>query len=224
MLTKVINITKSFGIGRSKVDVLNGVSLDINESDYIAITGPSGCGKTTLLSIVGCLLKPTNGEVYYNKNKISDFSSSALTKLRSNEMGFVFQYTDLLPRLNVLENVLMPILFHDGLVSSKEQYAIHLLERLGLQDLIYSNVKNLSGGERQRIAIARSLINRPRILFADEPTGELDEKSAQLISRLFNEINVAGTTILLVTHNKAFADSAKNIYEMGQGRIQRLLK
>lgn len=224
MLTKVINVTKSFGIGRSRVDVLNGVSLDINESDYIAITGPSGCGKTTLLSIIGCLLKPTKGEVYYNKNKISDFSSSALTKLRSSEMGFVFQYTDMLPRLNVLENVLMPILFHDGLVSSKEQYAKNLLERLGLKDLIYSNVKNLSGGERQRIAIARSLINRPRILFADEPTGELDEKSAHLISRLFSEINAAGTTILLVTHNKVFADSAKNIYEMGKGRIQRLLK
>jgi len=224
LLTKVINVTKSFGIGRSRVDVLNGVSLDINESDYIAITGPSGCGKTTLLSIIGCLLKPTEGEVYYNRNKISDFSSSALTKLRSSEMGFVFQYTDMLPRLNVLENVLMPILFHDGLVSSKEQYAINLLERLGLQDLIYSKVKNLSGGERQRIAIARALINRPRILFADEPTGELDEKSAHLISRLFSEINAAGTTILLVTHNKVFADSAKNIYEMGKGRIQRLLK
>jgi putative ABC transport system ATP-binding protein len=224
MIAKMIKVTKSYGSGNARTEALKGVSLDINEGDYIAIVGPSGSGKTTLLAILGCLIQPSGGEVYFDKRRVRDISDIELSSLRAQEIGFVFQYTDLLINLTVLENVLVPVLFRDGLINEKKEYAAHLLERLGLGYCLNARVRALSGGERQRVAIARSLINRPRLLLADEPTGDLDDVTSERIMSLFAAVNVTGTTIVFVTHNKAFAKLASNIYEMGDGRIQRILK
>ncbi|HOG64613.1 MAG TPA: ABC transporter ATP-binding protein [Spirochaetota bacterium] len=224
MITKILNVTKSYGSGSARAEALKGVSLDINAGDYIAIVGPSGSGKTTLLSIIGCLIHPTEGEVYFDKRRVSDISDIELSVLRGREIGFVFQFTDLLSNLTVLENVLVPILFHDGMVDEKKKYAVQLLEKLGLGYCINARVQALSGGERQRVAIARSLINRPRLLLADEPTGDLDDETSRRIISLFAAVNASGTTIVFVTHNKNFAKAATNVYEMGDGRIQRILK
>ena len=224
MITKIINVTKKYGFGSSEVNALKGVSFDINEGDYIALLGPSGSGKTTLLSIIGCLIHPTSGEVYFSKHKVSDIDDKELSILRSREIGFVFQFTDLLANLTVLENVLVPVIFQDGQVSAKEKHAKEMLSRLGLEYCINSRINMLSGGERQRVAIARSLINRPRLLLADEPTGDLDEETSKLIINLFSEYNAAGTTIVFVTHNKTFAKAARNVYQMNNGRIEKILK
>ncbi len=224
MITTVINVHKTYGSRESRVTALNGVSLDINDGDYISIIGPSGSGKTTLLSLIGCLIHPSKGDVYYNKNRVSDISEEELCILRGQEIGFVFQFTDLLSNLNVLENVLVPVIFNDGQISLKKQYAKELLERLGLGYCMYAKTNFLSGGERQRVAIARAMINRPRLILADEPTGDLDAKTSELIIKLFNEFNSEGVTIILITHNRNFADNAKNIYQMGEGRIQKILK
>lgn len=224
MITKIINVTKTYGSGQGRTDALKGVSLDINEGDFIAILGPSGSGKTTLLSIIGCLIHPSDGEVYFNRQKVSDIGDRELSVLRSREIGFVFQFTDLLGNLTVLENVLMPALFHDGDIRSRERLAREMLKQLGLGYCTNSRITTLSGGERQRVAIARSLINRPRLLLADEPTGDLDEETSKLIIKLFRDCNAAGTTIVFVTHNRLLAKAAANIYEMGDGRIQRMLK
>jgi putative ABC transport system ATP-binding protein len=224
VITKVLNVGKSYGSGSSRTEALRGVSLDINEGDFIALLGPSGSGKTTLLSIIGCLIQPTSGEVYFNKQRVGDISEQRLADLRSREIGFVFQFTDLLPNLTVLENVLVPILFNDGDIAGKRSIAVDLLKRLGLEHCIDSRTRTISGGERQRVAIARAVINRPRLLLADEPTGDLDEDTSKRIVSLFNECNNEGMTIVLVTHSKAFAKSAKNIYEMEYGRIARILK
>lgn len=224
MVTKVINVTKHYGKAKRQVNAVQGISLDINSGDYIALLGPSGSGKTTLLSIIGCLIQPTSGEVYYNKMKVSDIPEREMARLRSREIGFVFQFTDLLGNLSVLENVLVPVLFQEGDPINYRDYAVELLELLGLGDLMERRINGLSGGERQRVAIARALINRPKLLLADEPTGDLDEKTAVLISRLFERCNREGMTIVFVTHNKHFAKSARNIYEMAEGRIQRIIK
>lgn len=224
MITKILNVTKSYGSGNARSEALRGVSLDINAGDYIALVGPSGSGKTTLLSIIGCLIHPSTGEVYFDKRKVRDISDIELSVLRGREIGFVFQFTDLLSNLTVLENVLVPILFYDGLMHEKRKYAIQLLEKLGLGYCLNARVQALSGGERQRVAIARSLINRPRLLLADEPTGDLDEETSRRIIALFAAVNASGTTIVFVTHNKNFAKAATNVYEMGEGRIQRILK
>ncbi|MDR2734444.1 MAG: ABC transporter ATP-binding protein [Spirochaetota bacterium] len=224
MIAKVINVTKVYGSGQARTEALKGVSLDINEGDYIGIMGASGSGKTTLLSIIGCLIKPSDGEVYFDKRRVRDISDIELSRLRGREIGFVFQFTDLLGNLTVLENVLVPVLFHDGQIAEKKKYAVQLLEKLGLGYTLNTRVRALSGGERQRVAIARSLINRPRILLADEPTGDLDDAASERIMALFSSVSAAGTTIVFVTHNKAFVKYASNVYEMGDGRIQRILK
>jgi len=224
MIAKIINVTKVYGSGNARTEALKGVSLDVNAGDYIAIVGASGSGKTTLLSIIGCLIQPSEGEVYFDKRRVRDISDLELSKLRGCEIGFVFQFTDLLGNLTVLENVLVPILFYDGMINEKKEYAKQLLEKLGLEYCINARVRALSGGERQRVAIARSLINRPRILLADEPTGDLDDTTSERIMSLFASVNASGTTIVFVTHNKAFAKFAHNVYEMGNGRIQRILK
>jgi putative ABC transport system ATP-binding protein len=224
MIAKIINVCKVYGSGEARTEALKGVSLDINEGDYIAIVGPSGSGKTTLLSILGCLIQPSDGEVYFGKRRVREISDIELSRIRGLDIGFVFQFTDLLWNLTVLENVLVPVLFHDGRITEKEAFAEQLLEKLGLSYCINARVRGLSGGERQRVAIARSLINRPRILLADEPTGDLDEETSKSIIALFDVMNAAGTTIVFVTHNKMFAKCAHNIYEMGNGRIQRILK
>lgn len=224
MITKVINVSKAYGYGASRIEALRGVSFDINEGDYIALVGPSGSGKTTLLSIIGCLIHPTSGEVYFDKQRVSDISSQALARLRNAHIGFVFQFTDLLGNLTVLENVLVPVLFKGGDMNEKGRQAEQLLERLGLKYCLNARPRTLSGGERQRVAIARSLINQPRLLLADEPTGDLDDVTSRAIIDLFQEYNKLGTTIILVTHHKHLMEAAKNIYEMGEGRILRILK
>lgn len=224
MVTKVINVAKHYGSGKNAVQAVQGISLDINAGDYIALLGPSGSGKTTLLSIIGCLIQPSSGEVYYNRKKVSDIPEREMADLRSREIGFVFQFTDLLKNLTVLENVLVPVLFQDGDPRDYAEYALELLDQLGLGGLSERRIYGLSGGERQRVAIARALINSPKLLLADEPTGDLDDNTAKLISALFDRCNRNGTTIVFVTHNKQLAKSAANIYEMGEGRIQRIIK
>jgi putative ABC transport system ATP-binding protein len=224
VFTKVINVTKTYGFGSTRVKALNGISLDINEGDYIALLGPSGSGKTTLLSIIGCLIHPSSGEVYYDKHKVRDLSEKELSELRSRDIGFVFQFTDLLPNLTVLENVMTPMLFQSADRKETEKKACELLKRLGLGHCLDARPRTISGGERQRVAIARALINKPRMLLADEPTGDLDDETSKKIIELFSEHNKAGTTIILVTHNREFAHAAGNVYEMREGRIQRILK
>jgi len=221
MMLKVNNLTKQF----KDYKAVNSISFDVNAGDYVAIIGPSGSGKTTLLSLLTGLISPTSGEILYDHKKLSNLSRAALAKLRARDLGMIFQFSELVPNLTIEENILLPVVFTRKF--SEEEYhrkCEFLLERLDMKDIRHALPRELSGGQIQKAAIARSLINDPPILVADEPSGDLDPENSNLVQMLFMDYNKLGLIILLVTHDMNLAFDAKTIYEMKNGSFNQVIK
>lgn len=214
------NVTKIYPMGKVHVTALDDVSFAIAESEFVAIMGPSGSGKSTLMNLIGCLDKPTSGTISINGTDVSRLSDRQLARLRGSHIGFVFQTFNLIPRIDALANVMLPMTFA-GKLSPKERRARaqQLLESVGLGERMHHLPSELSGGERQRVAIARALANDPKILLADEPTGNLDTKTGKTILDLFVELNKAGRTIIVVTHDATVASYARRIVRLLDGKI-----
>jgi len=219
MLIRTDNITKAYSTGAVEVFALSGVTLEIAKGEYVALMGPSGSGKSTLMHLLGCLDTPTSGHYWFNDRDISTLNDIELAHLRNREIGFVFQSFNLLPRLSAQSNVQLPMLYAGVPVRERKQRAAELLEMVGLKDRMTHNPNELSGGETQRVAIARAFANRPSVVLADEPTGNLDSKTGVEIMRLFGSLAEQGNTIILVTHDRAVADHARRIVRLIDGRI-----
>ena len=221
-LIKVDNIIKTYHLGNTDVQVLKGVSLTIMPGEMVALMGASGSGKTTLMNILGCLDRPTSGQYLFDGQEISRMSVNQRALVRNRKIGFVFQNFNLLARTSALENVLLPTTYaEDGLSARDHRHkAQELLEKVGLGDRIDHEPSQLSGGQQQRVAIARSLVNNPRLLLADEPTGNLDSHTSEEVLRMFQQLNSEnGITILLVTHDATVAGHAKRIIRIRDGLI-----
>ena len=219
-IIELTNVTKHYRRGSENIAAANGISLTISEGDFVAVVGASGSGKTTLLNLIGCADKPDGGSVRIEGQECSSLSERDLTRIRARKIGFVFQQFFLLPTLSALENVLLPSLFlRDGRNGEQSKRATQLLERVGLNHRVHHLPKELSGGEMQRVAIARALINEPKILLADEPTGNLDSHNAEAILKIFRELNASGLTILMVTHNAELAKHARHIVTVKDGQV-----
>ncbi|MFI5361985.1 MAG: ABC transporter ATP-binding protein [Elusimicrobiota bacterium] len=212
-------IAKSYGTGASTVHALRSATLEIAHGEFAAITGPSGCGKSTLLQILGCLDRPTHGAYVLNGRDVSRLSNDELAEARLKYIGFVFQSFHLLPRLPVIDNVELPLIYADMRRAQRRALAAAALERVGMAHRLDHNPLQLSGGERQRVAIARALVNDPQVILADEPTGNLDSDRGAEILALFQELNRAGKTILLVTHDASIAASTKRMIRLKDGQI-----
>ena len=212
------NLTKNYIVPKSgEVKVLKGIDLLINSGEKVALTGPSGAGKSTLIHILGLMDKPTSGNVLIDGNDITSFSPSKLAKMRKENIGFVFQFHYLLADFTVMENILMPV-WNER--KTKKEYALNMLETMGLTDRANHMPNELSGGEQQRVALARALINNPKILFADEPTGNLDRKTGEKIENLMFEMcNKLKTTLLVVTHSQELANLADRQIKIVDGKI-----
>jgi putative ABC transport system ATP-binding protein len=213
-------LCRRFHVGDSWVHALDHIDLDVGKGDFVAVMGPSGSGKSTLMNILGCLDTPDEGEYRLLDREVSSLDDTSLSRLRNSNIGFVFQSFHLLPRLTALDNVLLPLRFGGRDPATVRPHAIALLERLGLGDRMEHRPNQLSGGQRQRVAIARSLVNTPSLLLADEPTGNLDSRTSEAIMRLFEELNRDGQTILMVTHEDEIAAHARRLIRMRDGRIE----
>lgn len=218
---KLENLTRYFTIGSEIIKALQGVDLEIFKNEYVALMGPSGSGKSTLMNILGCLDTPTSGRYWLNNKDVSKLVDDELAEIRNKEIGFVFQTFNLLPRLNTLENVALPLIYAGFNKQEREQRAKEVLEQVGLKDRMTHKPNELSGGQRQRVAIARALVNRPSIILADEPTGNLDTKTSYEIMALFEEIHKNGNTIIIVTHEEDIALHTHRIVRMRDGKIER---
>ncbi|MCX7857566.1 MAG: ABC transporter ATP-binding protein [Deltaproteobacteria bacterium] len=212
-------VRKSYFIGEREIEVLKGVDLVINRGDFVILMGVSGSGKTTLLNIIGLLDRKTEGEFLFMGYNVDGLSDDILAKMRNRHIGFVFQQFFLLPYLNALENVLIPIIYSDKKIKNPRERAKELLERFGLKDRIYSKPSQLSGGEQQRVAIARALINEPDVILADEPTGALDSNTGFEIMDLFRILNEEGKTVICVTHDPKVKEFGKRVLRIEDGII-----
>lgn len=214
------SVTKHYRRGSETITAVNNVSLTVAAGEFVAIVGPSGSGKTTLMNLIGCVDKPDTGTLLVDDQETSRLNDHDLTAIRARKIGFVFQQFFLLPTLSAQENVLLPALFlRDGRNGEQSKRAAQLLDRVGLSHRVHHLPKELSGGEMQRVAIARALINEPRILLADEPTGNLDSHNAEEIIKIFRELNASGLTVLMVTHNAELAKHARQIVTMKDGQV-----
>jgi ABC-type lipoprotein export system ATPase subunit len=220
-LIELHDIRKTYSLGEIDVPVLKGITLSIEKGEYVALMGASGSGKSTLMNILGCLDRPTSGDYLFDGREVGRLSGDERAKLRNKHIGFVFQSFNLLPRTSALENVCMPLYYTAGDISSREaaKRGRAMLERVGLADRMHHEPSQLSGGQQQRVAIARALVNRPPVLFADEPTGNLDSKTSVEVMKLFDELNQEGITIILVTHATEVADCAKRTIHIQDGLI-----
>lgn len=218
---EIKNVTKRYDDEAGVLDALNGVSLTVMPGDFIAIMGPSGSGKSTLMNIIGLLDRPTTGQYLLEGTDVSNLSDRKLARLRRDNIGFVFQAFNLLPRLNLLQNVEMPMIYQNIRASRRRTRASEVLKRVGLGDKLTNKPSQISGGQVQRAAIARALVNRPSLVLADEPTGNLDTKKSEEIMQLLRELNKKGVTIVVVTHNPEVADYAKTTVEVRDGLIRR---
>lgn len=219
MLLNIQNIYKNYGKEPMIVPVLKDVSLEVVQGDYIAIMGPSGSGKTTLMNIIGCLDRASLGTYLFEDEDISEMNDDALSDLRLNKIGFVFQNFNLLSSETTQENVALPLIYAGIDKEKRNQRAIDVLNKVGLQDRISFKPSQLSGGQKQRVAIARAIINNPKILLADEPTGALDQASGKQVMELFKSLNDEGVTIIMITHDANVASHAKKILHIIDGEI-----
>jgi len=216
-MLEIKNISKIYGQGTAKVVALNNVSLRVNEGDFIAIMGPSGSGKSTLLNVIGGLDYPSSGEVMLDRKRIDNLNENDFVDIRRGEIAYVFQEYHLLPSLTALENVMLPLTFCGS--EKGEEKALELLKRVGLEVRAEHKPSQLSGGEQQRVAIARALVNSPSLILADEPTGNMDQKTGREILALFHQLNKDGRSIIMVTHDPEIAEQAKEIIVLQDGRI-----
>jgi len=219
MLISISNLRKIYQMGEVEVRALDGVDLEIEAGEYVAIMGPSGSGKSTLMNLIGCLDTPTSGEYVLNGQRVSDLDDTELAEIRNHEIGFVFQTFNLLSRATALSNVELPLIY--ARISARERHrrAREALEKVGLGDRAKHQPNELSGGQRQRVALARALVNQPSILLADEPTGNLDSRTSAEMMELFNELNAAGNTMVVVTHEEDIAAHARRVVRLLDGKI-----
>lgn len=223
MKTPIIDIkgiTRDFQLGTETVNVLKGIDLLINKGEYVALMGPSGSGKSTLMNILGCLDTPTSGSYILNGKQVSEMHDDELAEIRNKEIGFVFQTFNLMPRTTALDNVALPMVYAGFSKSERIERATEVLKQVGLDDRMDHKPNQLSGGQRQRVAVARALVNKPSIILADEPTGNLDSKTSVEIMNLFNEIHTNGNTVILVTHEEDIAAYAHRIIRLRDGLIE----
>ncbi|MCK4330555.1 ABC transporter ATP-binding protein [candidate division WOR-3 bacterium] len=219
MLIETKQIKKVYKMGNIDVNALRGVNLNIEEGEFIAIMGPSGSGKSTLMHILGCLDTPTSGTYLFRGREVQDLSEDELANTRNREVGFVFQTFNLLPRMKAFENVELPLMYSGGRAAAIRKRALDVLERVGLEDRVNHRPTELSGGERQRVAIARALVNNPKLVLADEPTGNLDSKTGHEIMELFRSLHKEGRTLIAVTHDPEISEYADRIVKIRDGII-----
>jgi len=220
MIIRTENILKVYVMGLEELYALHGITMSIDKNEYVAVMGPSGSGKSTLMNIIGCLDTPTSGYYELNGQNVSDMDDNELAKIRNKEIGFVFQTFNLLPRSNALHNVELPLIYSGMPRAERLELAEQALIQVGLQDRMNHKPNELSGGQRQRVAIARALVNKPSIILADEPTGNLDTKTGYEIMNLFDELHANGNTIIVVTHEDFIAAHAKRVIRLRDGRIE----
>lgn len=222
-LTPVIrteNLCKSYKLGRLELQVLKNIHLSIAPGEFVALMGPSGSGKSTLMNILGCLDSPTSGRYFLNGKDVSTLNERELARIRNKEIGFIFQTFNLLPRYNALENVALPLVYSGVGQRERLRRAQETLERVGLADRMKHRPNELSGGQRQRVAIARALVNKPSILLADEPTGNLDSATSEEIMTLFGDLHTSGNTIVIVTHEEIVAARAYRTIRLRDGQVE----
>ena len=223
MANSLINIKqlkRDFQLGNETINVLKGIDLQINKGEYVALMGPSGSGKSTLMNLLGCLDTPTSGPYILNGNDVSKMHDDDLAEIRNKEIGFVFQTFNLLPRTTALDNVALPMIYAGFSKTERNERATEVLNQVNLSDRMDHQPNQLSGGQRQRVAIARALVNKPSIILADEPTGNLDSKTSVEIMNLFNDIHKNGNTVIVVTHEEDIAKYAHRIIRLRDGMIE----
>lgn len=218
-MINVKDVTKTYIMGSIELQVLKGISLDIEEGDFVSIIGPSGSGKSTLMNILGCLDVPSTGEYYLDRKEISTYNESQLAKIRNEKIGFIFQKFNLLPKLSAYENVELPLIYRGIKSKERKERTISALDSVGLSDRFHHKPTELSGGQQQRVAIARALVGAPPILLADEPTGNLDSKSGEEVMNIIQKLNREGKTIILITHDNEIAEQAGRIISIRDGLL-----
>ncbi|WP_298147656.1 ABC transporter ATP-binding protein [Flavobacterium sp.] len=219
-LIKLKSIKRDFALGAETIRVLKGIDLTINQGEYVALMGPSGSGKSTLMNLLGCLDTPTSGSYILNGQDVSKMRDDELAEIRNKEIGFVFQTFNLLPRTTALDNVALPMIYAGYGKAERSARAKEVLEQVNLGDRMDHQPNQLSGGQRQRVAIARALVNKPSIILADEPTGNLDSKTSVEIMKLFDDIHQNGNTVILVTHEEDIAAYAHRVIRLRDGLIE----
>lgn len=219
-IIRLRSITRDFALGNQTVKVLKGIDLQIQRGEYVALMGPSGSGKSTMMNLLGCLDTPTSGTYELNGTDVSRLSDNELAEIRNKEIGFVFQTFNLLPRSSALENVSLPLVYAGEANNQRKTRATEVLGQVGLSDRMDHRPNQLSGGQRQRVAVARAMVNKPSIILADEPTGNLDSKTSVEIMKLLEKIHKQGNTIILVTHEEEIAREAKRIIRLRDGIIE----
>jgi putative ABC transport system ATP-binding protein len=219
-IIRIEGLNKHYRIGDEVIKALNGVDLSIRKNEYVALMGPSGSGKSTIMNIIGCLDTPTSGSYFLNGPDVAQLSDNELAEIRNKEIGFVFQTFNLLPRYSALDNVALPLVYAGVPKEERQERAKQALISVGLGDRLHHKPNELSGGQRQRVAVARALVNRPSIILADEPTGNLDTKTSHEIMGLFDDIHAAGNTIVIVTHEEDIARMARRIVRMRDGKVE----
>ena len=220
MIINIKDIKKSYTVGTQEVNALRGINLSVEKGEFISIMGPSGSGKTTLMNIIGCLDTPSSGEYELNGSLVSKLEDDELARIRNKEIGFVFQSFNLLAKNSVLENVMLPLKYAGFEKSEAVKKSNEVIDKVGLSDRLAHTPAELSGGQQQRVAIARALVNKPSIIFADEPTGNLDSKTGKEVMTIFKELNASGQTIILITHEESIANQSNRIITIKDGLIK----
>ena len=220
-IIRIEELTKIYDLGEVKVPALVGVSIDIKEGSYVAIMGPSGSGKSTMLNILGCLDQPTSGQYFLGEQDVSLMNDSALSEVRGQRIGFIFQSYNLIPQLDVVENIHVPLFYQGKQLSSYRKHCEDLADLVGLGDRLDHRPLQLSGGQQQRVAVARSLVNDPLMILADEPTGNLDSKTSLEILDLLGKLHADGKTIIMVTHDEEVAERADRVIRLMDGLVDR---